>query len=101
MSEPLSGWTSQSPSLGPGESVRLGPVYLETETLERLRFLDQAALAALPAVAADAQKAGWLWDDIARRAPAACYAIADSMLAERDRRRSESSAGSPVGDEKP
>lgn len=67
----------------------LGPLYLEDEKAERERFLDQAALAALPVAAKywNALRGSRKWNDVTGNAAADAYQYADAVLAERDRRK--------------
>ena len=65
-------------------SLHLGPIYLDDVAIERQKFLDAAALAALPALIQSADD-GENADSIALNV----WLFADAMLLERDRRRAE------------
>jgi hypothetical protein len=72
----------------------LGPIYLEDEAIEKRKFLDAAALAALPWALAYwenymRKSDGLEFEEIPVCAAQDAYAVADGLLAERDRRRGE------------
>lgn len=68
---------------GSGPVTVLGPIYLEDVALDRARFLDAAALAALPILIQTADEG----EEDAVSITENVWLFADAMLAERDRRR--------------
>lgn len=75
---------------GPGALV-LGPIYREDVAFERARFLDAAALAALPVAVKywNDLRGSRAWPDVIRNAADDAYHYASAMLESRDRRRAE------------
>lgn len=75
----------------PGDPVRLGLVTLETEGIERQRFLDAAALAALPTCLRN--MCYWPphkspeFETEAKEVAKAIWDVAEAALSERDARR--------------
>jgi hypothetical protein len=74
----------------------LGPIYPELEAQERRRFLDAAAIAALPVCIRDMMYRPPMLDpesnEILFKCARFAWEVADVMLAERDRRRAEENA---------
>lgn len=68
-------------------SLHLGPIYLDDVAIERQKFLDAAALAALSGLMHGIER--YRLELPVDTITYSCWEMADAMLLERDRRRAE------------